>query len=225
MLEKLGRKVNQESCAFISSSGRSESQTALRAYAVDDFEFASFDIQCSARRLMPGGFIVVDNIAQVGPYFAVMEFLERNPNWVDCGCTSNSPDRTKAFDRGRGNIPGTEFMVLRAPSSYLLGDRPRSFGEIVWNQPRVTGLRIACVEQQRSGMLHVQCLLRGFTDSPVAEVLAESSRKIDAGTTDLEVVFENPAVLGPNCSRYSVEPWLIWIGDGPLQLRAAPVLI
>ena len=190
-----------------------------------DFEFASFDIQCSARRLTAGGFIIVDNVAQAGPYFAVKEFLERNPHWVDCGCTPGIPDRTKAFDRGRSNIPGTDFMVVRAPTSYLLGARPRSFGEIVWNQPRVSGLRIACIDPQKSGTLHVQCVLRGFTDSPVAEVVAEASRKIGAGTSNLDVKFENPPIVQPDCIRYSVEPWLIWIGDDPLHLRAVPIPI
>src|SRR5260370_33041706 len=114
-----------------------------------------------------------------------MDSLQRHPDWTGCGCASNPRDKTKAFDRSRSNIPGTEFMVLRAPSSYLLGERPHSFGETAWDKPQVTGLRLSLDGQQMSGTLHVQCLLRGFSDTALAEVFADTARKIVAGTTDL----------------------------------------
>jgi predicted O-methyltransferase YrrM len=187
-----------------------------------DYEFALFDIQCAARRLTPGGFIVIDNVAQAGPYFATMEFLERHPDWTDCGCKSNPRDKTKAFDRSRSNIPGTDFMVLRAPSSVAVGERPQSFGEIASDNPSVGGLRLSLDGQQKAGTLHVQCLLRGFSDTKLAEVLVEISRRIDSGTTDLDINFEAAVTLDQEYSRYSVEPWLVWIGDGPLRLSALP---
>jgi predicted O-methyltransferase YrrM len=196
-----------------------------------DYEFASFDIQCAARRLTPGGFIFIDNVEQAGPYFAAVDFLERHPDWIDCGCASSSRNGTRAFDRSRSNIPGTDFMVLRAPSSYfyvLTGERPCSFGDGAWNKPRVTGLRLSLDGKQKSGTLHVQCMLRGFSLPPGAaqtEVLAETSQRIDAGTTDVEVTFEKPAVLEPGFARYSAEPWLIWTGEGPLRISALPVPI
>jgi predicted O-methyltransferase YrrM len=190
-----------------------------------DYEFALFDIQCAARRLTPGGFIFVDNVAQAGPYFAAVDFLIRNPDWIDCGLSSNVRDRTRAFDRSRSNVPGTDFMVLRAPTCYIVGERPRSFGETLWHRPLVSGLRLSLDGQHKSGTLYAQCVLRGFTDTLQVEVFAQVSRQILPGTTDLEVTFENPAMLGAICSQYRVEPWLIWIGEGPLRLNAIPIPI
>ena len=120
-----------------------------------DYEFALFDIQCAARRLTPGGFIFIDDVAQVGPYFAAVDFLERHPDWIDCGCAPDTRDRTKAFDRSRRNIPGTQFKVLRAPSSYVLGERPLSFGDAAWSKPQVTGLRLSLDGQQK--LRHASC--------------------------------------------------------------------
>jgi predicted O-methyltransferase YrrM len=45
-----------------------------------DYEFASFDIAAAAKRLEPGGFIVIDNVSQAGRYFAAKDFLARNPS-------------------------------------------------------------------------------------------------------------------------------------------------
>jgi hypothetical protein len=190
-----------------------------------DYEFALFDIQCAARRLIPRGFIFVDNVAQAGPYFSAADFLERNPGWVECGHGSRPRDRTKAFDRFRSSIPGTEFMVLRAPASYIVGERPRSFGETLWAKPQVMGLRLSMEGQQSSGTLYTQCILRGFTNTEQAEVSAEACQKIGAGTCDVEMLFEKPAALDSVFSHYRVEPWLTWLGDGPLRLSDVPVVI
>src|SRR6266567_1994664 len=116
-------------------------------------------------------------------------------------CRDGFPAASSRLDRSRSNIPGTEFIVLRAPSSYILGERPHSFGETAWDKPQVTGLRLSLDGQQTSGTLHVQCLLRGFSDTALAEVFAEISRNIRAGTTDLELMLEHPAVLDPGFSR------------------------
>jgi predicted O-methyltransferase YrrM len=80
-----------------------------------DYEFASFDIQATAQRLLPGGFIFVDNVSQAGPYFAAKDFLSRHPDWTDCG--EPSPDRveTKAFFPGRSNVPFTDFLRAACP--------------------------------------------------------------------------------------------------------------
>ena len=50
-----------------------------------DYEFALFDILSAARALEPGGLIVIDNISQPGPYFALLEFLAKNPGWRQWG--------------------------------------------------------------------------------------------------------------------------------------------
>src|SRR5262249_19859985 len=80
-----------------------------------DYEFALFDIQCAARRMVPGGFIAIDNVSQSGPYCAAIDFLAQNPEWRNCGTPLRSGTVLKAFERGRGNMPGMDFIFLRAP--------------------------------------------------------------------------------------------------------------
>lgn len=46
-----------------------------------EFEYASFDLACSARLLNPGGIIVLDNVDQPGPRYATQRFLAANPGW------------------------------------------------------------------------------------------------------------------------------------------------
>ena len=106
-----------------------------------DYEFANFDIQASARRLTPGGFILIDNVSQAGPFRAAGEFLASHPGWRDCGARSPPPDRTKAFDSNRSRIPGADFYVLRAPFAYLIGEAPQTFGVLPWGEGQVRGLR------------------------------------------------------------------------------------
>lgn len=189
-----------------------------------DYEFALFDILCAARRLTPGGFIIVDNAAQVGPYFAARDFMASHPDWIDCTGSPGPHDRTKAFDPGRAHVAGTDFIILRAPLSHRLADdRPRTFGEVNWNKPEVRGLALALDGQQGPGTLHVQCILRGFGGGrPPAEVIATASQAIDKGSRELEILFSQPATVESDRERFSIEPWLIWIGQGPVCLTGIP---
>ena len=189
-----------------------------------DYEFALFDILCAARRLTPGGFIVIDNVAQVGPFFAARDFKASHPDWIDCRGSPSERDRTKAFDRGRTFVIGTDFIILRAPTNHRLNDdRPRTFGEVAWNKPEVRGLALALDGRQGPGTLHVQCILRGFGNGrhPV-EVIAAASKSIEPGTRTMEISLPEPATVEPGRERYSIESWLVWIGQGPLCLTAIP---
>src|SRR5262249_36882570 len=152
-----------------------------------DYEFASFDIQCAAKRLTPAGFIFVDNVAQAGPYFAAVDFLRSHPEWINCGCKPAVFDKTRAFDRRRSNFPGTGLMVLRAPSFDVVGERPQSFGNTWWNKSQVRGLSLSLDGQQGNGMLYVQCMLRGFSDTQLGETFAESTCEIAPGRLEASV--------------------------------------
>lgn len=46
-----------------------------------NFEYALFDVMEAADNLVPGGAIVIDNLEQLGPRFAVQQFLRMNPAW------------------------------------------------------------------------------------------------------------------------------------------------
>jgi predicted O-methyltransferase YrrM len=187
-----------------------------------DFEFASFDIQAAARRLEPGGFIFIDNVSQAGPYFAVRDFLARHPDWIDCCEVQRPPSITRAFDRNRTTVAQTDFIVLRAPSCYSVGNRPNSFGEIEWTDRPVQGLRLTFARPPAAGTLQIQCVLRGFSEKLLAEVVGEGRQAIAAGAGEAEIRLAEPVELAGRFDRHLVEPWLVWPDGQPLALSALP---
>jgi predicted O-methyltransferase YrrM len=188
-----------------------------------DYEFANFDIQSAARRLMPGGFIAIDNVAQAGPYRATCEFLAAHPGWRDCGVRSGSREMTKAFDRDRTRIPDTDFYILRAPFAYLVDKNPVTFGSVDWGNRPLAGLRLSLGNPRVRGTLHVQCILRAFSDTRIDELVASVSCTIDGGSDKVDIAFEQPLAAAGPFQRFLVEPWLIWQGEMPLPLTAPPV--
>jgi predicted O-methyltransferase YrrM len=188
-----------------------------------DYEFASFDIQATARRLLPGGFIFVDNVSQAGPYFATKDFLAHHPDWIDCGETSPDPDETKAFLPGRSNIPLTDFFVLRAPLLRTIGKRPQTFGMVQWSNADVHGLKLSLARPSRAGRLHLQCVLRAFSETRIAEVVGEGHRTIGQDEREIDIALSNPIGTDGAYDSYTLEPWLTWLGDAPLSLDVLPV--
>jgi predicted O-methyltransferase YrrM len=186
-----------------------------------EVEFVTFDLQASARRLRPGGFIFVDNVTQAGPYLAAMDFAASHPEWTVCSTRSGSRDATKAFDRGRAVIADTDLIVFRAPAHYFLRQRPMTFGECSWSQPTIAGLKISIAAPNR-GKLHAQCILRGFSNAAIEEVIGEAAATIDDGMSKLEVAFAKPIGVNGDLARFSVESWFVWLGDRPLAFDAVP---
>jgi hypothetical protein len=190
-----------------------------------DYEFALFDIQCAARALNAGGFIVVDNISQAGPYYAALDFLAANPLWTNCVAQTPNVDARKAYDPERKFIPHTDFIVLRAPMTHIVATRPRTFGEVPWPTRTVEGLKVELVERQK-GTLHVQCVLRGFGPVTMLERGDNASVGVDDSSGgDISIHFEEPLTLPQDCSAYRVEPWLIWDGEQPLQIVGPPQIL
>ena len=189
------------------------------------YEFALFDMLCAARRLRPGGFIVVDDSIQAGPYFAVQDFIAQHPDWIDCAGPNRPPrDRNLAYDRNRTPIEGTSLMVLRAPFGYLLNDaRPRTFGEIRWTGATVHGARLTLGGGQSSGEIHVQCVLTGFGNGlPPEQVMATGFALISAGQRVVEIGLGQSLATSTARGHYTLESWVIWQGLGPLRLDAIP---
>ena len=184
-----------------------------------DYEFAAFDIACGARAITPGGYIVVDNVAQPGPFFAARDFLAANPDWCELGSAATGYDRDKAFDRSRSTILETDFMVLRAPVTHSVGERPFTPGRTRWHSPKVVGLRLKFAPPAEPGRLTAQVVLRGFGMVP-AETTAEASVQVEAGAKELSVTLAPPAQVDGQFVYYTVEPWLIWHGAQPLQIVA-----
>jgi predicted O-methyltransferase YrrM len=183
-----------------------------------DYEFALFDIQAAASRMMPGGVIVIDNISQAGPYYATVDFLRARPEWADCGTPRTSISR-QPYDRKRANVPGTDFMILQGPSVYYVGSaRPVSFNIFEWHRNSIAGVRLM-LSEQTSGTVHAQCILRGFGDDQI-EVASETAGSIGSQN---EITLAVPITI-KEMARYSVETWLTWDGAAPLKLRAPPAV-
>ncbi len=185
------------------------------------YEAALFDIQSLAKSLERRGFLLVDNVSQPGPYYAAMDFLQRNPDWTQCKARNPEwADPNKALDRERTSVPETDFEILRAPHGYSVGSRPVTFGEIP-SATEVKGLRIHA--ESGGGTLHAQCILRGFGSAAAEEVTLAALDIAGPGTVDL--MFPIPLRLKELFERCSAEPWLVWSGQTPLKLSQVPTII
>ena len=189
-----------------------------------DYEFVNFDLQASASRLTRGGFVFVDNVSQAGPFFATTEFMARHPMWIDCGITPRTQTTTKAFE-DRSTIPYTDFFVLRSPMFYMVGKRPETFGLVSWSSRDVRGLRLSLGEPRKPGTLHVQIILRAFSETRIEEIMRPAGQAIDDRSTELDIIFDKPMSVEGKFDEYWVEAWLVWEGNTPLPLKSAPVPI
>jgi predicted O-methyltransferase YrrM len=188
-----------------------------------DYEFALFDIGCAACAVTPGGFIFIDNVDQAGPFLAARDFLSINPGWRELGSSLGDYNPEKAFDAQR-KIANTDFIALRAPRTYYVDGRPRVFSLIRWWRNSVSGVRLQALSPRRPGKLTVQVVFRGFGGKEPFETFAEATTELQPGTENqpASIAFAPPAQLPDGCVYYTVEPWLIWHGEEPLQLLAPP---
>jgi cephalosporin hydroxylase len=184
------------------------------------YEAALFDIQSLAKSLARRGFLLIDDISEPGPYYAAMDFLQRNPDWTRCKAREPKwADPNKAFDRERSTVPETNFEILRAPRGYSIGSRPVTFGELS-SANTLRGLRIRA--ETAGGTLHVQCALRGFP--PGAEDIAMAAHDI-ATPGPVDLMFAQPLMIKGSFERCSAELGLAWSGQTPLIIAEIPTLI
>jgi hypothetical protein len=185
------------------------------------YQAALFDIQSLAKSLARRGFLLVDNVSQPGPYYAVTDFLQRNPDWTQCKARNPEwADPNKALDRERTSVPETDFEILRAPRGYSVGSRPVTFGEMP-SATKVKGLRIHATAA--GGTLHAQCVLRGFGSPAAEETIMAALDIATPGTVDL--IFPHPLEIKGSFERCSAESWLVWSGQTPLVLAKIPAII
>ena len=184
-----------------------------------DYEFALFDIGRAAKYLSHGGFIFVDNIAQPGPFLAARDFLAVNPGWRELGGLTEKHNTPRSFDRARSTIPNTDFIVLQAPRSYVVNNRPTTFGRQRWWSPAVNGLELQLHEPAATGFLDIQVVLRGFGSQPV-EAIGETTIRLEAALGAISVPLQ--IKVQGQFTYFSVETWLIWRGDRPLYLTVPP---
>jgi|SRR5262245_48942132 len=205
-----------------SSMGFFLAQRDLRAglFLVDgnhDYEYAAYDIAASARHLIPGGFIFIDNISQPGPFEATSAFLRRNPEFFVCG--GNVDSQSIGFDLGR-RIHETDFIVLRSESFRLVHRTPRSFGPHPYGKNTITHAILA-IEAREPGTLMAQVVLRGFGQRE-SEVIASCSLALAPNVRGTELPL--PSATGADHGYYTVELLLTWDGETPLKIMGEPVI-
>ena len=191
-----------------------------------DYEYAAFDIQSAARVLAPSGFIVIDNVAQPGPFFAARDFLEDNLGWTECSYASYPYEKAEPFDHDRCGIPGTELMILRAPRGPVVGERPVGFPEAVLRGSTVRGIEIALGPGSGHGTLNAQCIARGFSpDKNPVEVASAGSAAVGAAAGGKPIKIALPVDLDPGAFEHiRAEIWLSWTGERPLTLLGRPTI-
>jgi predicted O-methyltransferase YrrM len=186
-----------------------------------DFEFALFDIQSAARVLAPKGLIVVDNIAQPGPFFAVHDFLSRNPDWRQLGRLLPGLRDSVPYDRHRTGIVNTDFAILLAPPWILVGPRPITSGYVHYTSNSLRGLRLKVIERA-TGTLSIQIILRSF-GAILSETILERKMELIESAGVVEATLDQPFEWTASPTN-TAEPWLDWRGDRPLKLAEAPIL-
>jgi predicted O-methyltransferase YrrM len=184
-----------------------------------DYEYALFDIEAAARIAAPGGFIFVDNTSQAGPFLAAQDFLQRHPDWTECGGKALSNTITDSPYEVRTKIWGTDFVVLRAPHVSSITERPYTLGQLRWGQPSLQGLRLQ-VHAGPPGILHTQCVIRTFDLTNVTgEYQIKRSLELRAaGEISVPLDFELDETAKKGTAHITVEPWFIWRGQKPLTI-------
>lgn len=184
------------------------------------FEFAQFDISTSARFLLPSGFILVDNVAQPGPFLATKDFLAANPAWTVE--SRDLPPVLKGYDRNRPTVINTDFAVLRAPSGFPVDGRPRCFGSIPWRHRTVSRVALSfAAPTSENAVLSVQLILRGF-GTDLREIVFETETVLSSGESHVTIDSDNFG-FADAFSSYSLETVLRWSGQRQLLLGEAPV--
>jgi predicted O-methyltransferase YrrM len=192
-----------------------------------DYEFAMFDLSMAARTLSPGGLILLDNVSQPGPYLAVTDFLRDNPGWHECGNPGERDQDMLPFDPHRARIHSTDLIALRAPSGFVLGARPVTFGERSFDRQDVRGVELAIAEKSSLGTLSIQCALRGHSASratPGVEVIGATRLDLDGAPGRVTARFEPPLIARGSFYQIAIEIALVWRGDEPLRLSGLPTV-
>lgn len=195
-----------------------------------DYEFALFDLLMTARRLRPGGIVILDNVDQSGPFHAARDFLAKHPAWTEMGDGIASYDPSKPFDPDRSSASRTTFLMLRSPHFLSVSEAPMSWGQAATTGPSLAGFALDLPAQVTGGTLHYLVTFRSFSvnSHDIAEGKTRGSLRLDL-SGDGSVVehrFEQPSrpeVAEPD--RYTFEIDVSWQADpgsAPLFLAEAP---
>jgi predicted O-methyltransferase YrrM len=190
-----------------------------------ELEYAAFDLDCAARLLRPGGFVVMDNIEQVGPRFATRQFLERHPEWIDVAGVVGRMDEADPFGDPPASFPDTKNYLLQAPPYYAFNSVPRSFGNQRCDRGEVDGVEITLSGSAR-GVLHMQTFVRTFGMVHPEELSSFCRVDIDAKAGEtMRIPLMTPlrtAYPATDLDR-RIEIILAFVGDRELLLKSPPL--
>jgi predicted O-methyltransferase YrrM len=193
-----------------------------------EFEYALFDLLCTAKLINPRGLVVLDNIDQPGPRYATKLFLERFPEWHDVADVVRRIDPAAAFVAPPPSFPDTRFYLLEAPPHYVVRGEPRSFGAADVDRAEVEGIELALAAPARGDLqVHVYCRTFGLEEPE--ELQCRQSLALDIAQVPadgrLRIPLDQPlrtAFPAPGLPR-RVEIALAFTGGPELALRSSPL--
>jgi len=188
-----------------------------------ELEFATFDLECSARVMRPNGIMVLDNVDQIGPRFAARHFLDRNPEWIDVAGVVGLMDAKQPLARPTPSIPDCYNFVLQAPPYYVVDSVPRGYGAQPVDRGEVRGLKLD-LAAPADGALHIQAVIRTFGVTPSEERSETAEVALRAASGPIDVPLPTAAlsqVADRDGLDRRVEIILAFTG-GTLKLAAPP---
>jgi predicted O-methyltransferase YrrM len=192
-----------------------------------EFEYALFDLLCTARLITPRGLVILDNVDQPGPRLATKTFLRLFPDWKDVSSVVGKIDPSAPFAAPTPSLINTNFYLLEAPPHYIVGAEPRSFGSVPVDRAEVEGLEVE-LAAPASGHLHLQVYCRTFGVPEPEELQCRQTLAIEkthaASDGRIRIALNTPlrsALQGSDLSR-RVEVALAFTGATSLALRKPP---
>ncbi|SEN96117.1 Predicted O-methyltransferase YrrM [Rhodospirillales bacterium URHD0017] len=195
-----------------------------------DYEFALFDLLMTARRLRPGGIVLLDNVDQSGPFHAARDFLAKHPGWIEMGNGIASYDPSRPFEPERSSAARTTFLMLRSPPFLSISEAPMSWGQAAATGPSLAGFALDLPAQVTSGTLHYLVTFRSFSvhSNDIAEGKTRGSVRLDlrGDASVAEHRFEQPSrpeVAEPDKFTFEIDvSWQADPGAPPLSLAEVP---
>ncbi len=192
-----------------------------------EFEFALFDLMCTARLMRPGGLIVMDNIEQLGPRLATKSFLEHNPDWRDVADVVHHIDMATPLAVPPPSFPDTKFYLLEAPPYSHDSGSAACFGPADVDRAEVDGIELELAAPAQ-GTLHVLVYARTFGLPEPEELRCEQSVALNLAELPADgrvrIPLNQPlhtAFPRPGLPR-RIEISLAFSGGAGLALRSSP---
>lgn len=126
------------------------------------YEFALYDLNMAAKRINPGGVVILDNVEQTGVYWAVKSFLSNNTGWKELGNSIAHHDHNHPFSTMNPSFPETSFLLLQAPERLFINQWPNIFETKPVTETCLSGFEFHFSSKHGNGHVHAQIFFRSF---------------------------------------------------------------